>query len=507
MGLIHAIAGAAGGVLADSWRDFFYCDSLDENTLAVKGQKRTSDKGRSSNIRGESNIISDGSIIAVNDGQCMIIVESGEIVDVCAEPGQFVYDRSSEPSLFYGDLEAGIRASLERIGQRFTFGGDTGKDQRIYFFNTKEIYGNKYGTTAPVPFRIVDANLGLDFEPGVRMNGEYSYKIVNPLLFYKNVCGNVDEPYRRDRLESQMRSELLLALQPALARISEMGVRYSAVPAHVKDLAEILNDELTADWTDKRGIAIVSFGVNSITMSEEDQERLKNLQTAAPLQNPNMAGAYATAAMGDAMRTAAANENGSVGAFMGMGMAQGMGGGAAANMFQQGAAGAYQQPQSAYPIADGGGFGAQPFEAEKQRRAEELAAAQAAQAQAEAEAARARAEAEAAAAKAEAQAKAEAAAKAAEDAARMVAEAEERARQAEAQAAEAAAAAVAMAAAPAADAGEWTCPQCGTANSGKFCGECGTAKPVPEPPAEWACPQCGTTNSGKFCGECGTPRP
>ena len=158
MGLIHAIAGAAGGVLADSWRDFFYCDALNENVLAVKGQKRTSDQGRSSNIRGESNIISDGSIIAVNEGQCMIIVESGEIVDVCAEPGQFVYDRSTEPSIFYGDLGEGIRATFERIGQRFTFGGDTGKDQRIYFFNTKEIYGNKYGTSSPIPFRIVDAN-------------------------------------------------------------------------------------------------------------------------------------------------------------------------------------------------------------------------------------------------------------------------------------------------------------------------------------------------------------
>ena len=359
MGLIHAIAGAAGGVLADSWRDFFYCDSLNENTLAVKGQKRTSDRGRSSNIRGESNIISDGSIIAVNEGQCMIIVESGEIVDVCAEPGQFVYDRSTEPSIFYGDLGEGIKNTFARIGQRFTFGGDTGKDQRIYFFNTKEIYGNKYGTTAPVPFRIVDANIGLDFEPGVRMNGEYSYKLTDPLLFYKNVCGNVEEPYTRDRLESQMRSELLLALQPALAKISAMGVRYSAVPAHTKELATFLNEELTGDWSEKRGISIVSFGVNSITMNEEDEARLKNLQTAAPLQNPNMAGAYTAAAAGDAMRDAANNPNGSVGAFMGMGMANTMGGGAAATMFQQGGGMAQQPPQSAYPVAAGGGY-AQP---------------------------------------------------------------------------------------------------------------------------------------------------
>ena len=426
MGLIHAIAGAAGGVLADSWRDFFYCDSLDENTLAVKGQKRTSDRGRSSNTKGESNIISDGSIVAVNDGQCMIIVESGEIVEVCAEAGQFVYDRSSEPSIFYGDLGEGIKNTFARIGQRFTFGGDTGKDQRIYFFNTKEIYGNKYGTTSPVPFRIVDMNIGLDFEPGVRMNGEYSYKLTDPLLFYKNVCGNVEEPYKRDRLESQMRSELLLALQPALARISEMGVRYSAVPAHTKELAQFLDEELTSEWSEKRGISIVSFGVNSITMSEEDEARLKNLQTAAPLQNPNMAGAYTAAAAGDAMRDAANNPNGSVGAFMGMGMAGGMGGQMAGQMFQQG--GGYQPQQNAYPVANGVGY-AQPQQDQ---------------------------------------------------------------------------AAAGAAAAPAA-AGGWTCPQCGTANTGKFCGECGT--PAPAAPADWTCPQCGASNSGKFCGECGTPRP
>ena len=427
MGLIHAITGAAGGVLADSWRDFFYCDSLNENTLAVKGQKRTSDRGRSSNTKGESNIISDGSIIAVNDGQCMIIVESGEIVDVCAEPGQFVYDRSTEPSIFYGDLGEGIKNTFARIGQRFTFGGDTGKDQRIYFFNTKEIYGNKYGTSSPIPFRIVDANIGLDFEPGVRMNGEYSYKLTDPLLFYKNVCGNVEEPYTRDRLESQMKSELLLALQPALARIAEMGVRYSAVPAHTKELATFLDEELTADWAQKRGISIVSFGVNSITMSEEDEARLKNLQTAAPLQNANMAGAYTAAAAGDAMRDAANNPNGAMNAFMGMGMAGGMGGQAAAGMFQQG--GGMQQPmQNQYAVATGGGYGAQPGFQQSQ-----------------------------------------------------------------------------PAPAPAADG--WACPQCGTTNTGKFCGECGTPKPAPAEPVDWACPQCGTTNSGKFCGECGTPRP
>ncbi len=359
MGLIKSIVGAAGGVLADSWREFFYCDAdvLDENTLAAKGQKRTSDRGRSSNTKGESNIISDGSIIAVNDGQCMIIVESGEIVDVCAEPGQFVYDRSTEPSIFYGPLGEGIKATFERIGQRVTFGGDTGKDQRVYYFNTKEIYGNKYGTSSPIPFRIVDANLGLDMDAKVRMNGEYSYRLTDPLIFYKNVCGNVEEPFTRDRIDSQMKSELLTALQPALARISEQGVRYSAVPAHTKELANFLNDELSQEWGEQRGIQVEKFGVNSITLPEEIEKQISDRQMAQTMRDQASAAAVMTNATADAMRTAAANESGAMNGFIGMGMANGLGGNAAANMFAQ--AGPAQQQQSAYPMASGGGFGGQ----------------------------------------------------------------------------------------------------------------------------------------------------
>ena len=463
MGLIQAITGAAGGVLADSWQDFFYCDAdvLNENVLAAKGMKRTSDKGRSSNVRGESNIITDNSIIAVNDGQCMMIVESGEIVDVCAEPGQFVYDRSTEPSLLVGDLKENLQTGLNRILERFTYGGDTGKDQRIYYFNTKEIIGNKYGTSSPIPFRIVDANLGLDMDTSVRMNGEYSYRLVDPVAFYKKVCGNVEEPYTRDRLEAQMRSELLTALQPALARISEMGVRYSAVPAHTKELAVFLNEELSGEWLEQRGIKVEKFGINSITLPDDVQEKIANRQMAQTMVDPNQAAAVTANAMANAMGDAANNEAGAMTGFMGMGMAQGMGGAAASTMFQQGTAqqGTVQQPQSQYPMADGGGFGGQPFPEPTPAPEPEPVP---------------------------------------EPEPAPVPEPEP----APAEAAVAAAAAVA---APAA--GEWICPQCGTANAGKFCGECGTAKPLPPEPVDWTCPQCGTVNNSKFCGECGTPRP
>ena len=348
MGLLKAGIGAAGGVLADQWREYFYCDALDADTLVAKGAKRTG--GRSSNTRGEGNVISDGSIVAVADGQCMMIVENGEVVEVCAEPGEFVYDTGTEPSVFAGNLGDAVRRSFEQVGRRFSFGGDAGKDQRVYYFNTKEIVGNKYGTASPVPFRVVDEKIGLDVDITVRCNGEYSYRLVDPLMFYKNVCGNVEGAYTRDLIDSQLKSELLTALQPAFARISEMGIRYSAVPAHTKELADALNEELSHQWRETRGIQIAAFGVNTISAPEDQEQMIRDLQKAAVMANPAMAAANIAAAQSDAMRTAAANPAGAAMGFMGMGMANGMGGMNAAQLFGQAAqaqptAGATNQPQ------------------------------------------------------------------------------------------------------------------------------------------------------------------
>lgn len=343
MGLIKAAMGAVGGVLGDQWKEFFYCDSLKQDILVAKGQKRTS--SRSSNTSGEDNIISNGSVVAINEGQCMVIVEQGKVVDICAEPGEYTYDKSSEPSIFTGDLETNIKAVFERIGHRFTFGGDTGKDQRIYFFNVKEIVGNKYGTPSAVPFRVVDRNIGLDVDISIRCFGEYSYRITNPILFYTNVCGNVTDVFNRSEIDGQLKSELMTALQPAFAKISEMGIRYSALPGHTTEIAAALNEVLSKKWSELRGIEIVSFGVNSVKASEEDEQMIKDLQKSGALRNPGMAAGHLVGAQADAMRTAAANEGGMGAAmgFMGMNMAATAGGMNAQSLFAMSA----QQQNSA----------------------------------------------------------------------------------------------------------------------------------------------------------------
>ena len=289
MGLIAAVTGAVSTVLADQWKEYFYCDSLSESTLVAKGQKRT--KG---NNKGSDNIITNGSTIVINDGQCMIIVDQGKVVELCAEPGAFTYDTSSEPSIFSGTLGQSIKDTFKVLGKRITYGGDVANDQRIYYFNLKEIMNNKYGTANPVPFRVVDNNIGLDVDIAIRCSGEYSYKITDPILFYTNVCGNVTQSYDRSQIDAQLKSELLTALQPAFAKISEMGIRYSAVPGHTKELGDALNEELSDKWSKLRGIRIVSFGVSTLKASEEDEAMIKELQKNAVLRNPGMAAATLT---------------------------------------------------------------------------------------------------------------------------------------------------------------------------------------------------------------------
>ena len=439
MGLIKAAMGAAGGVLADQWKEFFYCDALDVDILVAKGQKRTS--GRSSNTSGEENIISNGSGIAVANGQCMIIVEQGKVVEICAEPGEYTYDTSTEPTVFEGDLGTSIGEVFKRIGKRFTYGGDTAKDQRIYYFNTKEILGNKYGTPQPIPFRIIDQTIGLNATVSIRCFGEYSYRLENPILFYTNVCGNVEDVYDRSEIDSQLKSELLMALNPTFAKIGAQGIRYDELPGHTMEIADALNEVLSQKWGEQRGLKVVSFGVSSVTANPEDEKRLKDLQFSTPLTNPSMAAARLAGAQATAMVDAANNEGGmgAMGAFMGMGLAGQAGGMNAGQLFGMGQP-VGQPPQQPMPPqgAPGAAVGG-------------VAAGGAAAA-------------------------GWACACGTQNTGKFCSNC------GKPQPAPAAA---------------WACG-CGTQNTGKFCSNCGK----PQPNGPWTC-ACGTQNTGKFCSNCG----
>jgi len=414
MGLIRAALGSAVGTLSDQWKDYFYCDSIPADVLVIKGRNRNS--GRSGNTGRTSNVISDGSVINVADGQCVMIVEAGKIVDLCSEPGDFTYDTSIEPSIFCEGLsKESVKRVFEEMGKRFAFGGEPPKDQRIYYFNTKEIMGNKYGTPAPVPFRVVDERAGIDIDIGLKCFGEYSFRIINPMLLYKNVCANVEEMFTRQELEGQMRTELLTALQPAFAKISAMGIRYSAIPGHTAELAEILREILSESWAGRMGIEIQKVGMSSIKADEEDEAMIKDMQRAAAYTDPNLAMAYTVASRGKALQDAANNAAGAATGLMGMGMVGGMGG--QDNMMQT--LMQMQQAQQAQQMQSGMQVN-QPAVPQQQ--------------------------------------------------------------------------------APAG----WTC-SCGNVNTGKFCSECGSAKPAA---AQFRCDKCGWqpepgAQPPKFCPECG----
>ena len=349
MGLIKAIAGATGGVLADQWKEYIVCDALDKETLVVKGQKKVT--GRSSNYKGDENIISNGSGIVVNEGQCMIIVEQGKVVELCAEPGRFTYDTSTEPSIFSGPLKESIKDTFRNIGKRFTYGGEAPNDQRVYYFNTKEIGDNKFGTASPIPFRVVDEEMGFRLSVDLRCNGVFSYKITDPMLFYTNVCSNISDTFDRSEIDGMLKGELMNALQPALAKIAAKKIAYYEIPAHTVEIADALNEVLSSQWRETRGIEVFSFAINSLTVPEDQRKKITEWEENAMTRDPLTAASRIVGSQADTMRTAAANENGALTGFMGMGMAMNQGGMNAQNLFAMGQQMQQQQPAQPAPAA------------------------------------------------------------------------------------------------------------------------------------------------------------
>ena len=349
-GAINAGLGAAGNVLANQWKEFIYCDAIPDDTLMVKGKKQIT--GKSSNTKGEDNVISNGSGIVVNDGQCMIIVENGKVVEVCAEPGKFTYDTSLAPSIFAGSFGQSLKDSFKMLGQQFAYGGQASKDQRVYYFNTKVIMGNKYGTPAPVPFRLVDSKIFLDLDITIRLNAIYSYRLVDPLLFYTKIAGNVTDSYKAADLEQQLKSEISGKLQLALGKISQMEIRYNELPLHTGEMSEALKEQLHQKWVVEKGIELVSFDVNSANTSEENEKLIRDAQAEARYQHAGLGAAALVGAQAQALKDAAKNPNGAANTMIGVGMiGGGMGGGGLGNTINALYAQAGQEAQTAAAAA------------------------------------------------------------------------------------------------------------------------------------------------------------
>ena len=346
MGLLYAALAGAATTLADTWLEFYVCESIPTDVLVVRGKKQLGK--HSSNTKGNDNVISDGSGIVVHEGQAMIMVDQGVIVEIATEPGKYTYQTGTAPSIFSSSFGAGIKNTIKEAWERIKHGGSAAKDQRIYFFNMKELLDNKFGTQNPVPFRVTYQDLGRSFTVGVRCNGIYSYKIADPVLFYTNVCGNVTNQYSRSELDSQLKSEFLDSLQPAFANISASGIRYDELPGRQREVKTAIETELDPEWKEKRGLQIEKVAINSATISAEDTKRIQEFEDRAWNTNPTNAAATLVEAQAQAMQNAASNPNGAAMGLFGMGMANQAGGMNAQSLFsmgaQQGAVGATTAP-------------------------------------------------------------------------------------------------------------------------------------------------------------------
>jgi membrane protease subunit (stomatin/prohibitin family) len=252
----------------------------------------------------------------------MIIVEQGKIVEVCAEPGEFTYNSSTEPSIFAGSLGASILDTFKAIGKRFSYGGDTGKDQRVYYFNTKEIMGNKFGTPTPILFEVTNKRVGFYKTVNIRCNGVYSYFISDPLLFYTKVCSNVEYEYTREEIDETLKTEFVSQLQNAFGVLAAQELRPAQLPGKVNELRAAMNEALRYEWIESRGITVGKIALNPINLTPEDMKTISQMEDSASYgSNAAMALGRMTTAQANAMETAAGNTAGAMTGFMGFGMA------------------------------------------------------------------------------------------------------------------------------------------------------------------------------------------
>lgn len=462
MGIIKAVTTAVGGALADQWLEAVEPDDMGDRTVFVRGVQVR--RGKGSNTKGSSDIVSDGSVIHVYPNQFMMLVDGGKIVDYTAEEGYYKVSHSSMPSMFNGQFGEALKESFNRI----RFGGVTPGAQKVYYVNLQEIKGIKFGTRNPVNYfdNFYNAELFL------RAHGTYSIKVTDPIKFYAEVIPKNADHVEIDSINEQYLSEFLEALQTSINQMSADGTRISYVTSRSRELGQYMAQTLDEEWTRMRGMEIQAVGIASITYDEESQNLINLRNKGAMMGDPGIREGYVQSTIAEGLKNAGSNSAGSLAGFMGMGFGMQTGGGfmgAASNtnmqqMQNQGnwsAAGAQQAGMNPGPGVPAG---------VRQTGMDPGPGAPAGTAQAG-----------------------------------MNPGAGAPAGTAQSGVNPGAGAPVGTAQSgmnPGPGTAGWYCPNCGTPNSGKFCSECGN----PRPAADWTC-SCGTVNSGKFCSECGKPRP
>ena len=334
MGLIKATIGAIGSTMHDQWKDVIACENMGNDILMMR---KTTDTG----------VISKKSIIRVMPGQCAIIMQNGKVLDASAEEGDYVFDESATPSFFAGNFGA----VFKDMWQRFTFGGGTPNVQAVYYFNTKEIMDNKFGTATPIPYQDWSHPVPNQMTGGmtplavkVKCYGKYTFKISDPSLFMKEIAGTA-EVYKKDQITEQMRSEVIAVFQNVLNELGTDKYRIGALelPSQTDEIKEMMDEKVYDEPIRKRGLSIVVFAVESVTLDEKSEEYINNyiLSSNANMQQGTLVGSYA-----EAVKNAANNSNGAATGFMGIGMMNMAGGGAFSNSVNNATVQAAQNAQA-----------------------------------------------------------------------------------------------------------------------------------------------------------------
>ena len=304
MGIFKAAGGSLGGVMADQWLEIYTCDSMPVDVLAMRGVKKTSE--RSSNTKGDNDVISDGSMIIVADGQCAIAVDRGEVVGLYDTPGENTYHSDRSKSLFH---KGGLRGVAKQSWERFGYGGVAPVYQIIMYLDLKEHHSNAFKVTRAV--NIKDRAHLTEMDINVTMAGMFSFRIVDPIAFYKNICGNASGTVKVEMVMPQMKVELASALGAALSQLcSDGALSPTDISSKSEEVSGVIAAAMTEKWTALRGFAVTSLAISEVVIDKADMGLLKGLERDKAFTDPTMAAAHITGAQGDAMRTAAANPAG-----------------------------------------------------------------------------------------------------------------------------------------------------------------------------------------------------